>query len=66
MPQMELWLRGGDGKRVTVGMERRLCRVERRYVILDRGLLWEPGRITAESFKEANYWHVIWAKVPCN
>ena len=34
---------GRDGKRVAVG-------VERDYVISDRGFLWEPGRITAESF----------------
>lgn len=25
---------------------------------------WEPGRITAESFSQANYWHVSWTKVP--
>jgi len=46
---MELWLSGGDGKHVTVGVERRLYGVERHYVIPDMGFLWEPGRITAES-----------------
>lgn len=34
---------GRDGKCVAVG-------VERDYVISDRGFLWEPGSITAESF----------------
>lgn len=54
---MELWLWGGDGSHVTVG-------VERHDIISDRGFLWEPGRIPAESFNWANYWRVNWTKVP--